>query len=1083
MRELNIIENVNRPSDPEMTSNGSTSPRAITKILVPGRRTGLLQRPRLIDFLLEHIDRKLLLVSAPAGYGKTSLLIDLAHETTLPVCWYSLDPSDSDPRTFLEYLVASIRRLVPDFGKRTLRLLSDSPALPPSDIVVGTLITEIFESIPRFFVLVLDDYHTVEESSPVNQLLDALLRLLPENAHIVLSSRTLPSELTLTRLTARQEIAGLGANDLRFTPEEIRQLVKQNYQADLTEQQAAELAEQSEGWITGILLTTHSLWKGLFHDLVRTKGSDRQVFAYLATEVLAQQPSDLKRFLLETSVLDQLSAELCNALLGTRDAAGMLRLVEQRNLFTIRLEGDGTWYRYHHLFQDFLRNRLAETEPTRWRDLQLRAAAICKDRGEWDQVISHYLSAGCIEEAANAIDRVAKSQFDAGHIASVAKWIDALPPDTLDLHPGLLVIRAMILTETGARERALDVLDHAFSVFHARGDSIGLANTLIQQAVCRRYEGRYEEAIQHCRQALALLPEGRIEERAKAHRLIGTSYGLLGDWPGCIEELETALRYFEAAHVYSHVAWLHHDLGVACRTAGKPDAERHFQAALEFWGRAKNPVGMANTLNSIGVGYHRQGDYERAIETLEKAREQARQCGQLYTEALALLSLGDVYRETGEFARALEDYRGAFELAKRINEGFIITYALSALGEVFRLTGDFQTAGQLLHQALDQASSHRSNYEIGLAETAMGILSYESGDAGAASEQLEHAARLLEQGRAKRDGARAHLHLAQTHFLQRKYRQVKRHLLATADLASQLREDQFIVMDRHHLMPLLTYAASKRIAHPYYARVLEKIQSLPSASTDSRPVTKTAQSPQIQARAFGAAVVLVDGCQVTAADWDSAVTKELFFLLLAHPQGLRKEQIQGILWPEVHNAKANGIFHSTVYRMRRALYPECLIHPNGQYQISPEMRIGYDVADFEGLISQAAKEGNRERQAELFLQATELYNGEYLEDSYNDWCLPIRNALREQFLSALLALGILYETAGQTQEAIDMFERLLKADCLREDVYRRLMELHLREGNRTLALRTYNRCLDVLRDEAQLSPNEETLAVYRKITS
>ncbi len=195
------------------------SPRAITKILLPGKRINLLRRPRLINFLHEHIERKLLLISASAGYGKTSLLIDFARDTTLPVCWYSLDASDADPKTFLEYLLASLHRRFPDFGARTQNLLADPATLRDVDVVIGTLVTEIYETIPGYFILILDDYHAVEESDAINHIVDTFLRLLPENAHLILSSRTLPSKLTLTRLTAQAEIAGLGVNDLRFTAE------------------------------------------------------------------------------------------------------------------------------------------------------------------------------------------------------------------------------------------------------------------------------------------------------------------------------------------------------------------------------------------------------------------------------------------------------------------------------------------------------------------------------------------------------------------------------------------------------------------------------------------------------------------------------------------------------------------------------------------------------------------------------------------------------------------------------------------------------------------------------------------------
>ncbi|MCL4396529.1 MAG: hypothetical protein M1482_17290, partial [Chloroflexi bacterium] len=504
------------------------SPRAVTKILLPSGRTNLLHRPRLVDFLHAHIERKLLLVSASAGYGKTSLLIDLAHDTALPVCWYSLDASDADPKTFLEYLLASLRHQFAGFGERTLNLLSDTAMLRDIDVLVGTLVTEIHEEIPGYFILVLDDYHTVEESDGVNDVVDTLLRLLPENAHIILSSRTLPSRLTLTRLVARQEIAGLGVNDLRFTADEIRALVKQNYLVELPPEDAAQLAEHSEGWITGILLTTHNLWQGLLQNLVRAHGSRDQVFNFLAEQVLATQPPEVQRFLLDSSILDQLDPTTCDRVLEIKNSEEMMRRVEQRNLFVVRLEESDTWYRYHHLFQEFLQARLKESDVARWLDLNCRAAALFESRAAWDQAIAHHVKAQAFDEVARVLGRVAKEMFDAGRWTTLARWIDALPASLLNAHPELLLRRGMIFDELGDSARATEAFSRAVALFEANGDTLSTARALVEQASCLRVQGRYQQAIQECEQAMTLIGKADNREAADAHRILGIACGRLG---------------------------------------------------------------------------------------------------------------------------------------------------------------------------------------------------------------------------------------------------------------------------------------------------------------------------------------------------------------------------------------------------------------------------------------------------------------------------------------------------------------------------------------------------------------------------
>ncbi len=1058
------------------------SPQAITKVLLPSKRANLLHRPRLVNFLHEHIDRKLLLISASAGYGKTSLLVDFAHDTTLPVCWYSLDASDSDPKVFFEYLLASLRRQFPEFGTRTLSLLSDPAMLRDVDVVVGTLVTEIHDSIPAYFVMILDDYHMVDESDAINQIVDTLLRLLPENAHLVLSSRTLPSKLTLTRLTARQEIAGLSMNDLRFTPEEISALMRHNDRPAPSDEEIVQLADHSEGWITGILLTTQSMWQGLMQDLVRIHGARSYVFNYLADEVLAHQPPELRRFLLDSSILDQLDPETCNQLLGIEDAEAVLREIERRNLFIVRLEGTGTWYRYHHLFQEFLQSRLVESGTTSWPELNRRAATLFEERAAWHQAIGHYLKAQAFEETARVVEGIAKETFEAGHWTTLAKWIDALPTGLLNLHPDLLVYRAMALDETGDRARAVETYLLALEIYEQQGNTTGMANALIKQASCWRTQGRFQEAIQNCRRALKLLGQDETREAAEARRVIGISYGMLGNWEQCIAELKSALRIHETLNDPMRVAWLHHDLGVAMRTAGQAESQEHFQHALDFWRRAKNTPGLANTLNSIGVGYHRQGDYTQAIETLEQALIEARHCGQLRIEAFALASLADVHRDTGEYARAQQLYQTAYDISRQINEGFLITYGLGALSETYRLMGDLETAQQLIHQAIAQAERHRSNYELGLTKISLGILNCAQGNTDSAIECFDCAIELLERGGAKREAARAHLHSAQVNYLQREYVQAGDHLKLASELGTQVGEDQFAIADRNSLLPLVRYAVSKEIGNGYFARLLQKMESLPSPPRIMQPAgAPVAQEWRAEARAFGKAAVIIDGRLISRTDWDSAAAKELFFFLLANPQGLPKEEILNTLWGDVPPAKANGIFHTTAYRMRRAVSRDCLLYGDGLYRINPGMNLWHDVNAFNWLTTEAERSHSIEDRVQYWREAIALYQGDYFEDSYSDWSIPIRTNLLDKFLRALTSLADHYGQDGRLVDAIELYQRILAKDNFREDIYRSLILLQLKSGDRSSALKTFQRCVQVLKDEVGVEPSPETQELYNRI--
>ncbi len=359
-------------------------PLISNKIQVPPLASSLLRRERLVGFLHSNINHKLILVSAGAGYGKTSLLVDYAHDAELPICWYSLDAADNHVLTFVEYLVASIRRRFPHFGETVLRALrtfrGEAEDVEP---FIRLLIDEIETQISGYFAIVLDDYHEVLESEPVNALVDGLLRYLPEHCHLIISSRAIPRRLTLTRLAAQEEIVGLGVRQLKFTREEIREVLAMRGITDLSPGQLDALAVRSEGWITAILLAAQTRWNETIEEIINLSGSLDNIFAYLAQEVLAQQPQSIQEFLLSTSVLEEMSAPLCDALLETNNSAQILRSLAEQGLFTFEVNSSAGWYQYHQLFRAFLLNKLETERPKAYRQLCLKEARIMVNQGRW----------------------------------------------------------------------------------------------------------------------------------------------------------------------------------------------------------------------------------------------------------------------------------------------------------------------------------------------------------------------------------------------------------------------------------------------------------------------------------------------------------------------------------------------------------------------------------------------------------------------------------------------------------------------------------------------------------------------------
>ena len=356
-------------------------PILATKLYIPPPRPKVVLRPRLIERLNEGLTsgRKLTLISAPAGFGKTTLVSEWVAGCERPVAWLSLDEGDNDPARFLTYLVAALQTIAPNIGEGVLAVLQ-SPQPPPTESILTTLLNEI-TAIPDHFILVLDDYHVID-SKPVDHALTFLLEHLPPQMHLVITTREDPP-LPLARLRARGQLTELRAADLRFTPAEAADFLNQVMGLNLSAEDIAALETRTEGWIAGLQLAALSMQgrSDTASFIQAFTGSHRFVLDYLVEEVLQHQPEHVRSFLLQTAILDRFCAPLCNAVTEREDGKEMLETLERSNLFVIPLDDQRQWYRYHHLFADVLQAHLMEAQPEQVSSLHQRASAWYEQNG------------------------------------------------------------------------------------------------------------------------------------------------------------------------------------------------------------------------------------------------------------------------------------------------------------------------------------------------------------------------------------------------------------------------------------------------------------------------------------------------------------------------------------------------------------------------------------------------------------------------------------------------------------------------------------------------------------------------------
>ena len=1094
-----------QPSDVMVTGAGSASdvpPLIVTKIRIPRRRPDLLPRQRLVNFIHAHLDRKLILISAPAGYGKTSLLTDFACDTDLPVCWYTLDPFDRDLRAFLEHLVAAVALRFPAFGRRSRAYLRETTD-PGANLypLVATLVQEIYDTIPEYFCLVLDDHHTVEEQEQINEFLDLFVTYVDENCHLIIASRALPALPNLSLLLARRQAAGLSIDELRFTPQEIQALAKQNYKLDLSPEQATKLAERTGGWITGLLLTAAQRWElSVMGEAeagtgVTIRGRiNVDIYDYLSRQVLSRQPAPLRDFLLASSVLDELSPELCVTVLGierparTDDVRALMDQVRIRNLFILEFEGEQNRLRYHDLFREFLQDSLRQQDEARFRKLTLQAARAYAERGDWERAIGRYLLLREYEQAAGLICPMATHMHETGRWDTLAGWIDALPEAIRVAYPELLVYRGKIHTERGEHAQALSIYDQAERQFNDLGDRARAAHALAMKGYTLRFQGHYAEAITRSQEALALVSGATPAERftmALAHKNVGLCYFPLGQLAEGGQALRQALDLYEALGDLYDMASVHHDLGFGSELAGDLEgAVEQYRAALQSWQQLGNPAPWANTLNGLGVVYQLQGRYEEASQILDEALAKARQAGDLRVEAFVWASLGDLYRDLGVYERARQAYLEAAEIASRSRVGLIPTYARNGLGNLLRLQGDLAQAGTQLQKALELATAHGADYEAGLCFTSLGILAGEKQDLAAAHDHLDRAVERFEAGGFRRDLAVACLHQAHIAFQAGDLSAALAGLQRVLDLVDQLGFDQFLVVEGQRLSGLLRYAQAQGVGERVLPRLLERIE-IHQAQVAARPEPVVQVEPRQALRIYALGQPRVEQQRAGAASgliqWTTAQSRDLLFCLLQHPQGLSKEEVGVLFWPEHPPHKLDGIFRSSLYRLRRAMFRESVVFDEGRYRFNWDSEYWFDVEAFEQGLDEAGLAASPRERSELLEKALRLYKGDYLQGIYADWCLLERERLRERHLAALESLARLHVDRGNLQQAIKELQHLLAQDPYREAAHRELMRCHYRMGDRVAAMRQYRICVQILREDLGLSPTPETEELYLEI--
>jgi len=1069
-----------------------------TKILIPRRRKDLLSRHRLNILLDDLLDYKLLLIAAPAGYGKTSLLVDWVQLNNIPVCWYALDPLDCDLTRFISYLIASIARVFPSFGCQSQASLENYDNTELNiDHILTAIINDAYENIKEHFVLILDDFHTVDCSDKINNFVNRFINEIDENCHLIIASRTLLSLPDLPLMVARSMVKGLSYEELAFRVGEIQELLLQNYKQSIDDKIAAKLQNESEGWITGLLLSAQTVWDGIDDRVQVARASGVGLYDYLAQQVLDQQSPLIRDFLLQSSLLEEFDADLCYEVIG--EAPGDLKWndilseVLQNNLFVLPLEDKDTWLRYHHLFRDFLQDRISREDPQLEKSILERLALVYTQQETWERAYDIYQRMEDQEGIIELITKAGTSMLKDRRLNVLKTWLDRLSKNKIAQHPALLSLQGSLDILFGQVARGISQLDQAEILFDKSEEKRQLAILLLRRSTGHGYMGNYQKVLADVDRALSIVDgiTEHMEVFAEAKRAKGLGYYWLGDLGNAVNYLEEALNVYQSLSNPQNEALIHVDLGLAYMDSGElPEALIHYEKALSYWHQTGNIARKVTVLNNIGVLHHLQGEYDQASKNLDDTLVLARKSGNIRIEGYALASIGDLYSDLDAYESASEAFRLARDISIRINNQRLLIYSYLAEALVYCKKGELGRSDILLNDIADLITKSDSKYEKGLYARICGQVALERGYAAFSIMCLEDAKECFESGGQDTERIQVYLELARAYYQLNQYDQGYSYLQLGLQLAQDTSSYHSLLTGSRNSTDLLlderipseikdsAYQLANQVNElkykiPDYRRVLRR----------QRLVISIEKTSRISIRTLGKIQISLDGELVTAPEWRvQFAVRELFFLLLANPDGLSKEEIGLVLWPDSSSQQLKIQFKNAIYRLRRAIGKEVIIYETkvDAYRFNWSVDYEYDVESFRKQIARAKGVTGLERFS-AYEEAVKIYQGPYLPDGDGVWIIPEREELWQMYLNARFILARHALEMREYNAALVHIHQILTQDKCQEEAHRLAMRTHAAMGNQADLIRQYEVCKSALMSDYSITPSKKTEDLYLKL--
>lgn len=1063
-----------------------------SQLVAPRPRKGILLRKRIQARLSSVLDFPLTLILAGTGYGKTTALTGLSDFVDM-LFWYVVAETDRDPLIFLVNLIAAFQKRNETFGEEAMRMLETTDGRA-SLAVLTPLLNALTGGLTGDAVLVIDDYHLVQDVPEIGALIRHFINFLPPNLHMVISTRMMPDNLNLNRYRIKGQLNTISYVDLAFNSEEVEDFFSQILGHPLTAEQAERLAAETDGWIIALQMLGQSLrnsgTRSLQEVLANVPDTLQGLFDYLAPEVLAHLPEDLSEFMLTTSVLRRLDAPACDALRGSSDSLSILHRLHESGLFVDALGEDA--FRYQRLFQDFLQNRLQQN-PQLAMELHKKAALYYLNSNRPEEAVFHFLRAGQPETAADALEKIGPEMVRTGRLESLMYWIGRLPQSLMTERPLLHLLMGDVLRLRAEFDAALEHYTAAEHIFQILGQRWGRSQAL----------------------------------RGQAQVYLDTIRPLKAD-----ALLEEALRLLDPQDYRGEVAVLLDQLAENKLNLGHPAEAQSLHREALLLREESSP----NDVYLEGRSLLRTGRLAEAITLLETLAEEERRSGQLrpqrfHRETLVLLSL--VYSMLGDAQKAEYYARAGIETGVKLQSDFVEAVGYMRLGHALQIveiapwdkrlteiaiwhyqhaidlvnlfkvarvgveplwgisraygyTGDIQAAEQKGRQALEIAEMAGDEWIGDLARISLGASYALAGENDRAEKWLQRAAEGMSRVGDLYSWSAAMILRAVNSWW---WGDVSSSMDALAQVLPVIRENHYETLflrpsllglkDLQASIPPLMEARRRKIV-PEIVQYL--LHSLGVEAYETHP------GYTIWVRTLGPPWTWRGDTPVNASVWQREKARQLFQVLVTfRGQWLLRDQIIDMLWPDLPAEPALRDFKVALNALNHVLEPGRLkstppffvIRNENMYRLNPDAHIMVDADEFENYVK---VEPGSDLEMSHLQKALALYEDDYLPESlYEDWVLPDRERLRHLFLMAANRLTQLYLDHGKLDEAIQLANQTLMRDNCWEPGYRYLMQAYAKKGNLGQVKASYNRCCTALEKELNVDPSAETTRLLHQL--